>query len=133
MLAGEELSTAFSNSQLAEMEKALLNATRSTGAWFTAYVGALPAGHQSAVALHDSLEFPNTSVLVAVDPEQRLVEVITGSSMREALDDRACRLACLTMTSRFTVGDIAAGIRDGVVMLADHARPLPSLHTDLPD
>lgn len=133
MLDGDLIDTAFSNTQLAELEKALLNATRGTGALFCAYVGALPAARDSAVALHASLDNPTRSVLVAVDPEQRIAEVVTGYDVTEALDDQSCRLACLTMTSRFALGDIAAGIRDGVVLLADHARELPSLHTDLPD
>lgn len=132
MLDGDA-KTAFSDSQLSEIEKTLLQATRGTGAWFAAYVGALPAGRESAVAAHASLGQPDTSVLVAVDPEQRIVEIVTGRGVREALDDQACRLASLTMTSRFTVGDITAGIRDGVYVLANHARQLPSLHTNLPD
>ncbi len=77
--------------------------------------------------------FPDMSVLVAVDPESRFVEVVTGAIVRDHLDDQSCRLACLTMTSRFAIGDIAAGIRDGIIVLGDHARSLRVLHTDLPD
>ena len=57
------------------------------------------------------------SVLVAVDPESRFVEVVTGAIVRDHLDDQSCRLACLTMTSRVAIGDIAAGIRDGIIVL----------------
>ena len=133
MLDGDLVETAFSNQQLSELEKTLLTATRNTGAVFTAYVGALPQGRDSAIALHGALAGRDRTVLVAVDPEQRVAEVVTGPEIRDVLDDQACRLACLTMTSRFSIGDIAAGVRDGVIVLADHSRALPSMHTNLPD
>lgn len=133
MLDGDLIDTAFSTTQLAEIEKALLRASTSSGAHFTAYVGKLPARRESALALHRQMAAPDTSVLVAVDPEARVVEVVTGAELREHLDDQACRLACMTMTSRFTIGDIAAGLRDGIVVLGDHARELRVLHTNLPD
>ncbi|MGB3676322.1 MAG: DUF5130 family protein [Candidatus Nanopelagicales bacterium] len=133
MLDGDLVDTAFSTSQLAEIEKALMRSSSATGAHFTAYVGKLPAKRDSALAIHRELARPDTSVLVAVDPEARVVEVVTGAALRDHLDDQACRLACLTMTSRFTIGDIAAGLRDGIVVLGDHARELRVLHTDLPD
>ncbi len=133
MLDGDLVDTAFSNSQLADLEKALMRAGSQTGAHFCAYVGKLPGKRDSALAVHRELERPDTSVLVAVDPEARSVEVVTGAALRDHLDDQSCRLACLTMTSRFTIGDIAAGIRDGIIVLADHARSLRVLHTDTPD
>jgi hypothetical protein len=129
VLDGDLVDTAFTTTQLADLEKALFNAERSTAALFIAYVGKLVDGRDSAVAIHRQLVDPKRSVLIAVDPQQRLVEVVTGAHLRDALDDPACRLACLTMTSRFAIGDIAAGLRDGVVILADHAREIPSLHT----
>lgn len=133
MLDGDLIDTAFSTTQLAEIEKALLRASTATGAHFCAYVGKLPAKRDSALAIHRQMSRPDTSVLVAVDPEARVVEVVTGADLRDHLDDQACRLACMTMTSRFTVGDIAAGLRDGIVVLGDHARELRVLHTNLPD
>lgn len=133
VLDGDLVDTAFTTIQLADLEKALLSAERSSGALFTAYVGKLPDGRNSAIALHSRLAQSRRSALIAVDPQQRIVEVVTGAHLREALDDQACKLACLTMTSRFAIGDIAAGLRDGVYVLADHAREIPSLHTTLPD
>lgn len=133
MLDGDLVDTAFTTAQLAELEKVLLRASSQTGAHFVAYVGKLPAHRESALALHRQLDAPATSVLVAVDPEARQLEIVTGEKLREHLDDQACRLAGLTMTSRFAVGDIAAGLRDGVVVLGDHARELRVLHTNLPD
>ena len=133
VLDGDLVDTAFTTRQLADLEKTLLNAERSTGAYFSTYVGKLVDGRNSAIAIHRQLANPPRSALIAVDPQQRVVEVVTGANLREALDDPACRLACLTMTSRFAIGDIAAGLRDGVVTLADHAREIPSLHTSQPE
>lgn len=133
MPVGDLIDTAFTNAQLADIEKALLRASEISGAHFSAYVGKLPAKRDSAMAIHRQADRPDSSVLIAVDPESRVVEVVTGRVLREHLDDQACRLACMTMTSRFTIGDIAAGLRDGIVILGDHARSLRVLHTNLPD
>ena len=133
VLDGDLVDTAFSTNQLANLERTLDRASRSTGARFTAYVGELPAERESALALHRGSEDPDNTVLVAVDPANRLVEIVTGSEVREHLDDEACKLATLAMISRFSIGDIAAGIRDGVVVLGDHARSLRVLHTEEPN
>jgi hypothetical protein len=133
VLDGDLVDTAFTTAQLAELERTLMRAGESTGAHFSAYVGKLPARRDSALSIHRQLDDPDMSVLVAVDPESRFVEVVTGAIVRDHLDDQSCRLACLTMTSRFAIGDIAAGIRDGIIVLGDHARSLRVLHTDLPD
>ncbi len=133
MLDGDLIDTAFSTMQLAEIEKALLRSSTATGAHFCAFVGKLPAKRDSALAIHRQIARPDSSVLVAVDPEARVVEVVTGVELRDHLDDQACRLACMSMTSRFTIGDIAAGLRDGIIVLGDHARELRVLHTNLPD
>ena len=133
MLDGDLVDTAFTTAQLAELERTLMRAGESTGAHFSAYVGKLPARRDSALSIHRQLDDPDMSVLVAVDPESRFVEVVTGAIVRDHLDDQSCRLACLTMTSRFAIGDIAAGIRDGIIVLGDPARSSRALHTDLPD
>lgn len=136
MLGGELSEMPFSNGQIASLEKALYRAGVSTGFEFSCYVGALAEGRQSAIALHSQFRNPTRSVLVAVDPGRRLIEIVTGVGVKDYLDDQSCRLACLTMTSCFTIGDIAEGIREGVTVLAEHARTAESqevLHTELPE
>lgn len=135
MLDGE-IQTAFSTSQTADLEKALYRARNATNLDFTIYVGKLSAGRDSALALHRRLPGADTAVLVAVDPEERAIEIVTGRLAAEQLDDQSCRLACLSMSSRFAIGDIAAGLRDGVQVLAEHARAfevLEVLHLDEPE
>lgn len=124
--------SAFTTAQTASLEKALATAHSITGLTFSIYVGALTAGRDSAIAVHRGLADPNFSVLVAVDPDQRSLEVVTGAAIGERLDQRACQLAALAMTSRFAIGDIAAGLRDGIFVLAEHARVPVTLHVDQP-
>lgn len=136
VLDGELIDAPFSNGQIASLEKALYRARTATGFEFSCYVGTLADGRRSAVALHAQFRDPARSVLVAVDPGGRLIEIVTGTGVTDYLDDQSCRLACLTMSSRFTIGDIAAGLRDGIVVLAEHARSSESqevLHMDLPE
>lgn len=136
MLDGELTDAPFSNGQVASLEKALYRARSSTGFEFSCYVGALANGRQTATTLHQQFRDPARSVLVAVDPGGRLIEIVTGVGVKDYLDDQACRLACLTMSSRFTIGDIAAGLRDGIIVLAEQARTSESqevLHSDLPE
>jgi len=80
--------------------------------------------------LHASLTTPDRSVLLLVDPAARIVEVVTGTTVRRDLDDDEVRLAVLTMQSAFAVGDLAGGIIRGVQQLAEHARRPRMLHTD---
>ena len=133
MPVGETLDdTAFSVKQTADLERTLTLAHEMTGSRFCIFVGPLPAGRDSALSLQRDLNDPSNSVLVAVDPEQRIIEIVTGLATQETLDNRACQLACMTMISRFSIGDIAAGVRDGVLVLAEHARRPPVLHTNQP-
>ena len=46
---------------------------------------------------------------VAVDPAARALEIVTGPGARRYLDDRACALGALTMTSQLVTGDLAGG------------------------
>ncbi len=126
------LDSPFTTPQTASLEKNLATAHAITGLRFSIYVGALPAGRDSAIALQRKMADPGLSVLIAVDPDQRTLEIVTGPLIVERVDQRACQLASLAMTSRFAIGDIAAGLRDGIFVLAEHARVPATLHTDQP-
>ena len=62
------------------------------------------------------------AVLIAVCPNQRVLEIVTGPRARRKLPDRDCKLAALSMTASFSGGDLAGGIVSGLAQLADHAR-----------
>jgi uncharacterized membrane protein YgcG len=87
------------------------------------YVGELTAPtRQHAEQLLGELTAPAKSVLVAVSPNQRVLEIVTGEQAARRLPDRVCALAALSMTAAFGGGDLAGGIVTGLRMLADRAR-----------
>ncbi|TAK68852.1 MAG: DUF5130 family protein [Actinomycetota bacterium] len=128
MAAGE----VFTADQHAELVRALDNATALAGVRFALYVGPLPAGRATAIARHAALPDAPDAVLVAVDTAGRIVEIVVGTHAVRALDDQACGLAVLSMTSSFSAGDVVGGLRTGIAQLADHARRPTVWHLDQP-
>lgn len=112
----------FSTTQLLRLDEALRLADRATGLTFSAYVGPLDEPvRRCAEKMLAQLSDPDQSVLVAVSPNQRALEIVTGSEARKRLPDRACKLAALSMTAAFSGGDLAGGLVSGVAQLADQA------------
>ena len=122
----------LSAAQRADLERVVQRARSICGFGFAAYVGPLPDGHQSAVAAHGTLPDPASAVLVAVDPAARAIEIVIGSNTTRVLDNRACEFAALTMKSCFAANDLVGGVREGVTMLAQHARHPRVLNLDDP-
>ena len=99
-------------------------ASRETGLRFTLYIGDLgkpdpPPGRGAARAA--PARTPADSVLIAVSPGQKVVEVVTGAAAARRLPDRACALAVLSMTTTFASGDLVGGIVNGLRQLSDQA------------
>jgi Domain of unknown function (DUF5130) len=112
----------FTTRQLLRLDEALRLADQSTGLIFSVYVGDLDEpvrGH--AEKLHAQLAEPERAVLLAVSPNQRLLEVITGAEARKRLPDRSAKLAALSMAAAFSGGDLAGGLVSGLAQLADQA------------
>jgi len=120
--AGDVLDGPFTTRQLLRLDQALRVADKSTGLTFSVYVGDLddpPRGH--AEKLHGQLADPASSVLIAVSPNQRTLEVVTGSLARRRIPDRDAKLAALSMAVAFTGGELTGGIVIGLDQLATHA------------
>ena len=117
---GEQL---FSYRELARLDEALTMSSRETGLRFTLYLGDLGKPSRArAEELHAmSGGHPTESVLIAVSPGQRVVEVVTGSAAARRIPDRACALAVLSMTGSFAAGDLVGGIVNGLRQLSDQA------------
>jgi len=113
---------AFSAAQEAELQRTVDRAREISGLAFGLRVGPLPQGRDSAIAAHAQLPDPARAVLVAVDPAERVMEIVTGSNVAVYLDDRSCDLAILAMRSGFQAGDLVRGLKDGLDLLALHAR-----------
>ncbi|HEU5111001.1 MAG TPA: DUF5130 family protein [Micromonosporaceae bacterium] len=113
----------FSTPQLSRLDEALTLSSRSTGLHFSVYLGDLGADTRAgAEALHAT--DPATaaeSVLIAVSPAQRRVEIITGAESSRRLPDRACNLAVMSMVASFKEGDLIGGLVSALRMLSDQA------------
>jgi uncharacterized membrane protein YgcG len=125
---------AFSERQRDDIARAIRLARQESDLPVSVYVGTLDGDTRAmATQLHRALgPGASRSVLVAVDPGARRLEIVTGSDVRRHLDDRSAGLAALAMTSAFQAGDLSGGIASGVLSLAEHARVPKSLHTDQP-
>ena len=53
---------------------------------------------------------------------------MTGTEVRRHLTDREVELAILAMQTDFAAGDFVGGLKRGISMLAEHARPQNTLH-----
>jgi uncharacterized membrane protein YgcG len=122
---------AFSERQNDDIVRAIRLARRQSDLPVSVYVGTLEGDPRDvAVRLHGALgERAAESVLVAVDPGSRRLEIITGREVRRRLDDRSAGLAAMAMTSAFQGGDLSGGIANGIIALAEHAQAPRSLHT----
>src|SRR3954453_5135207 len=121
----------FSFQELARLDDALTMSSRETGLRFTLYVGDLgPQTRARAEELHgQSGGHLAESVLIAVSPGQRVVEVVTGAGAARRIPDRACALAVLSMTGAFAAGDLVGGIVNGLRQLSDQAGHPRGQHT----
>lgn len=126
MAAGDPLSSA----DRAALDAVIRRAEQTCRAEFSVYVGLVEGDDPRAFAtrLHNTLVAPSRSVLVMVDPVARLLEVVTGAHVRRHLSDHHVELAVLHMQQDFAAGDLAGGLRRGIEMLAEHARPPRVLH-----
>lgn len=112
----------FSTRQLLRLEQALRVADISTGLIFSIYVGDLDEPVRAhAEKLHSELADANRAVLIAVSPNQRVLEIVTGADARKRITDRDAKLAAMSMVASFNGGDLAGGIISGLDQLASHA------------
>ena len=119
----------FTWQELARLDEALTMSSWETGLRFTLYIGDL--GKQTRVRAEEMHAQSGgnlaESVLIAVSPGQRVVEVVTGAAAARRIPDRACALAVLSMTGSFAAGDLVGGIVNGLRQLSDQAGH-PSRH-----
>jgi hypothetical protein len=84
----------LSTRALLRVDEALRLADASTGLTFSVYIGELgESSRETAELLHGRLTDPEFSVLVAISPNQRVLEIVTGSRARRRVLDRDAKLA----------------------------------------
>ncbi len=123
------LGDGFNATQRQQIDKAIRDAETSCRLEFSVFVGTLqqPA-RETAVRLHSALVAPDLSVLIAVDPQGRQLEVVTGPLARRQLDDQAVALAVADMQSLFALDNLVGGLIRGINALASSARRPRTLH-----
>ncbi|QKV75069.1 DUF5130 family protein [Amycolatopsis sp. Hca4] len=130
MYEPEAPSGPFNTRQLARLDEALTFASRETGLDFSLYLGELGAESRvTAEKLHATTADPANSVLIAVSPGERVIEIVTGKAAHLRLPDRGAKLAVASMVASFKEGDLIRGLVNGLVnalrMLSDQAGPAP--------
>jgi uncharacterized membrane protein YgcG len=119
-----QVGEAFTPRQIDEMVHAAQAASRQSGLRFSLFVGVSegdPAEYAERLLAALGDDAPR-SVVLHVDPSNRRLEIVTGQLAAQRLDDRACGLATLSMTSAFSGGDIVGGVVTGLRMLGDSVR-----------
>ncbi len=112
----------FTTRQLLRLDEALRVADQQTGLTFSVYLGELDEPvRDHAERLHRQLDGAAKAVLLAVSPNQRVLEIVTGSEARKRISDRDAKLAALSMAASFAGGDLAGGVISGLDQLATHA------------
>lgn len=101
------------------LDNTLTEAIRRSGVRFNVYVGDLGA---DTAAGADAL-FPTTpdaehSVLFAVSPDQRAVEVRSGRAVAHRANDRVLQLGVTAATSAFADGNLMDGLVSAVRVMA---------------
>jgi hypothetical protein len=112
----------FTTRQLLRLDEALRMADEQTGLTFSVYLGDFEEPvRQHAERLHKQLDGGDRAVLIAVSPNQRVLEIVTGNEARKRIFDRDAKLAALSMAAAFAGGDLAGGVLSGLDQLASHA------------
>jgi hypothetical protein len=112
----------FTTRQLLRLDEALRTADQQTGLTFSVYIGELESPtRESAEKLHHQIDDSAHAILIAVSPNQRRLEIVTGHEVRKRISDRDAKLAGLSMAAAFAGGDLAGGVLAAIDQLASHA------------
>ena len=120
------------NSATKDLTRSVKLAREISGLAFGVYIGELPQGRESAFARHAQLPAAESAILVAVDPDARTIDIVTGKEAHISLDDRSCDFATLAFVSCANAGDIVGGVREALIVMAGHARAPKVYNLDEP-
>lgn len=121
----------FNSNEQFQIDDAIRNAELASRFEFSVFVGRVDGEPRAfATRLHNSLVAPSRSILILVDPAARVLEIVTGSTVRRDITDREVELVLLAMQTSFVAGDLVGGLRRGIQMLADYANVPETLHAE---
>lgn len=109
----------FSDDERVAVDNALIEATRATKVRFTIYVGDL-AGDASAAVDDLFATTPDAarSVLIAVSPNDKVIEVRSGREIADRANDRVCQLGATAALSSIRQGKLIDGLISAVRVMA---------------
>lgn len=109
----------FSDPERLALDNALTEATRATGVRFTVFIGDLGGDPASDVdALFATTPDAAESVLIAVFPNARAIEVRSGRAVADRANDRVCQLGVTAASSSFRQGQLIDGLVSAVRVMA---------------
>ncbi|MGC0363296.1 hypothetical protein ABH922_001280 [Rhodococcus sp. 27YEA15] len=109
----------FEVEELVALDVAITEATRATKIRFNAYVGDLGADPAAGVAaLFPTTPEAERSILIAVSPNQRTVEVRTGRAVADRATDRVAQLGTTAAVASFSEGNLIDGLISAIRVMA---------------
>ncbi|WP_431962608.1 DUF5130 domain-containing protein [Nocardia sp. bgisy134] len=109
----------FSDEERLAMDNVLTEATRATKVRFNVYVGDLGADTAAgADALFPSTPEAARSVLIAVSPNEKAIEVRSGHEVADRANDRVCQLGLTAALSSIRQGQLIDGLISAVRVMA---------------
>lgn len=115
----------FSMPDRVRMDHALTEATRRTGILWTVYIGELSATPAAAAReLLSTLPDPSRSVLIAVSPNDKAIEVVGGDAIGNRFNDRVAQLGVSAALASIKQGDLIDGLVSAVRVMSAAVRPV---------
>ena len=114
----------FPISDLVAIDDALKYGSRTSRARFAIYIGDL--GSDTAARAREILAkvpTPNNAVLLAVSPDQHVIEVVYGSAVRGRGAESAAPLGVAAASSAFERGHLVAGLVSAIRVLSAGISP----------
>lgn len=115
----------FSAEERVRMDRTLTEATRRTDILWTVHIGELgPDPAARARELQASLPQSARGVLVAVSPNEKVIEIIGGDAVADRFDDRVAQLGVSAALASFKLGDLIDGLVSAVRVMAAAVSPV---------
>lgn len=114
----------FSNNDLVAIDDALKYGSRKSMTRFAVYLGDL--GGDTAARAREILAkvpTPNNAVLLAVSPDQSVIEVVYGSQVRGRGAEAAAPLGVAAASAAFEQGDLVDGLVKAINALSEGIAP----------
>ncbi|MBF6126779.1 DUF5130 domain-containing protein [Nocardia brasiliensis] len=109
----------FSDDERLAIDNVLTEATRATKVRFNIFIGDLGADPAAgADAIFPSTPEASASVLIAVSPNDKAIEVRSGREVADRANDRVCQLGVTAALSSFRQGQLIDGLVSAVRVMA---------------